>query len=64
MLAVPPPSLLNYIACGRGEAAQLQAVLSKPSAKEAAMRGAFRTAGGGSAIQEHCPALTKEECRR
>jgi len=48
----------------RGEAAVLQAVLSKPSAKEAAKREAFRTVGGASAIQEHCPFLTKEECRR
>lgn len=38
-------------------------ILAKPTAKESAKIEQFRTAGG-SAIREHCPHLTKEECRR
>ncbi len=48
----------------RGAAAELQAVLTRPTAKEAAQLEAFRTADGASAIQEHCPNLTKEDCKR
>jgi mRNA m6A methyltransferase catalytic subunit len=33
------------------------------TAKEAAQLQTFRTAGGGSAITEHCPHLTKDDCR-
>eukprot|EP00197_Chlamydomonas_leiostraca_P016104 CAMPEP_0202858904 /NCGR_PEP_ID=MMETSP1391-20130828/1242_1 /ASSEMBLY_ACC=CAM_ASM_000867 /TAXON_ID=1034604 /ORGANISM="Chlamydomonas leiostraca, Strain SAG 11-49" /LENGTH=361 /DNA_ID=CAMNT_0049537881 /DNA_START=29 /DNA_END=1114 /DNA_ORIENTATION=+ len=47
-----------------GAANDVLSVLAKPSAREAAALEQFRTAGGGVAIQEQCPALTKEDCRR
>eukprot|EP00198_Chlamydomonas_reinhardtii_P002142 XP_001691478.1 predicted protein [Chlamydomonas reinhardtii] len=42
---------------------ELLDILSKPTARESARVEQFRTAGG-SAIREHCPHLTKDECRR
>ncbi|KAJ9522259.1 hypothetical protein QJQ45_008086 [Haematococcus lacustris] len=48
----------------RGEGSELVEVLSKPSAREAAALEQFRTAGGASAIQEHCTHLTKEDCKK
>jgi mRNA (2'-O-methyladenosine-N6-)-methyltransferase len=48
----------------RSDGGELVAVLTKPSAREAAALEQFRTAGGASAIQEHCPHLTKADCRR
>ncbi|MEW5313584.1 MAG: hypothetical protein WDW38_005141 [Sanguina aurantia] len=38
-------------------------LLTKPTAKQQTNLGKFRTAGG-AAIREHCPQLTKDECRR
>eukprot|EP00798_Chlamydomonas_sp_ICE-L_P025817 gene25817-11492_t len=44
----------------RGE--ELMDILSKPTAKENANLDKFRTGAGSSAIQEHCPHITKEAC--
>lgn len=42
---------------------ELLDILAKPTARESARVEQFRTAGG-SAIREHCPHLTKDDCRR
>lgn len=47
--------------CTRGS--ELLDILAKPTARESARVEQFRTAGG-SAIREHCPHLTKDDCRR
>ncbi|GIL75379.1 hypothetical protein Vretifemale_5185 [Volvox reticuliferus] len=43
--------------------AEVLDILAKPTARESARVQHFRTAGG-PAIREHCPHLTKDECRR
>ncbi|GFR47571.1 hypothetical protein Agub_g9297, partial [Astrephomene gubernaculifera] len=42
---------------------ELLDILARPTARESARVEQFRTAGG-SAIREHCPHLTKDDCRR
>lgn len=56
-----PPTDATHHARHRGS--ELLDILSKPTARESARVEQFRTAGG-SAIREHCPHLTKDECRR
>eukprot|EP00898_Chlorokybus_atmophyticus_P004032 jgi/Chlat1/462/Chrsp103S01071 len=41
---------------------ELKELLSKPTARETAVAAKFKSKGG-SALQEYCPYLTKEDCR-